>query len=203
VVRLLPSYHFLDGITVLCSQGILTKDCSLAVYVGAAASFDAVAKAAAEAGLFSRDLYIRLSESLESTEREVQEKLEPLFRKIYPGEMTPDEFHKWKCNESLRRWRKGEDLTDEEMIGPEHVERWNLASCLWEEQFHDLKEARRMLLRRARSNTVNPIENPSKTNSACHDEVHIEQQVRPKISLRNKKSGPSKGTTGRKGSKLT
>jgi hypothetical protein len=123
----------------------------LATYLGAAAYFVGVASAAAELGLFSRESYVRLVEAIEPTEQQVREKLEPLFRQIYPGAMTPGEFYAWKCKESLRRQRKGEtDLTDDEMTGPEHVERWNYACFFWEEQFKDLKKARRLLLRRGR-----------------------------------------------------
>ena len=114
-----------------------------AIYLGATAEFVALAKAATELGLFSRDSYVALVHAVQPTERQVQEKLEPLFRKLYPDETTPGEFHSWRVREDLRR---KEGLKDAEMIGPEHVEKWNSAlSSLG--HFPDLQRARRALLR--------------------------------------------------------
>src|SRR5277367_3275648 len=71
----------------------------LATYLGAAAYFAAVAKAAADLGLFSRECYENIVEAVANSEDQVRDKLEPLFRQLYPGEITPKESWAAKCNE--------------------------------------------------------------------------------------------------------
>lgn len=121
----------------------------LAVYLGAASSFGAVAHAAFRAGFFPPESYDRLTKALRETSETVQEKLEPLFRQIHPGAETPSEFRD-RTNRGLSR--RPEGLTDNEMIGSEKVERWQSALGTFG-HFPDLQDARRVLLRQLNANS--------------------------------------------------
>jgi hypothetical protein len=121
------------------------------IYLGAAAYFLAVADAALKLGLFSEGAGDDLVKAVRRSQREVQNKLEMLFRRLYPGEMTPSEFRSWVIREDRRR---PGGLTDHERVGPEHIEKWTAAVESYG-NFPDLRQARRVLLRLgARSGSV-------------------------------------------------
>lgn len=118
----------------------------LAMYLGAVGSFKALANAAYHSGYFSRKSYDRLLQAIREITGPVEERLEPLYRQLFPGEVTPREFFDSGTREI--QLRNG-DLTDEEIEkpGPEPVERWNSVLNAFG-HFPDLEAARRVLMRR-------------------------------------------------------
>lgn len=111
-----------------------------ATYLGAATYFKAVADAAFQAKFFSEDVYDDLCAAIDKSTAPVKKRLEPLFRRLYPGKMTPSEFRSLPDDER-QCW-----MTGDGMVGPEHIERWE-AGLEHFGNFADLREARRVLLR--------------------------------------------------------